>query len=106
MANGPFGAMTNVQSDDHPVAACALKEIFQLCHQILAPTLPSFPSGNVMLQLPSEMDKESEAKKDIIKLMLLLICGNINIESPTVLNILSVSPSKGMQIVLNQPCAA
>ncbi len=59
-----------------------------------------------MLQLPSEMDKESEAKKDIIKLMLLLICGNINIESPTVLNILSVSPSKGMQIVLNQPCAA
>jgi hypothetical protein len=27
LANGPFGAMTNVQSDDNPVAACALKEI-------------------------------------------------------------------------------
>jgi hypothetical protein len=54
MANGPFGAMTNVQSNDNSIAARALKEIFQLSHQILAPTLPSFPSGNVMLQLPSE----------------------------------------------------
>jgi hypothetical protein len=63
MANGPFGAMTNVQSKDYPVAAHALKKIFQLSHQTLAPTLPSFPSGNVMLQLPSKIDKESEAKK-------------------------------------------
>jgi hypothetical protein len=88
-ANGPFGAMTNVQSDDYPVAACALKEIFQLSHQTPAPTLPSFLSGNVMLQLPSKIDKQSEAKKGIIKLMLLLIRGNINIESPTVSNISS-----------------
>jgi hypothetical protein len=101
MTNGPFGAMTNVQSEDYPVAACALKEIFQLSHQTLAPTLPSFPSGNVMLQLPSKIDKESEAKKGIIKLMLLLIRGNVNIESPTVSNISSAPPSKGMQVVLN-----
>jgi hypothetical protein len=106
MANGPFGAMTNVQSDDYPLAARVLKEIFQLSPQILTPTLPSFPSGNVMLQLPSEIDKESEAKKGIIKLMLLLIRGNMNIELPTVSNISSAPPSKGMQVVLNQPCAA
>ncbi len=106
MANGTFGAMTNVQSDNYPIAAHTLKEIFQLSHQILAPTLPSFPSGNVMLQLPSEIDKESEAKKGIIKLMLLLIHGNINIESPTVSNISSAPPSKGMQVVLNQPRVA
>ena len=106
MANGPFGAMTNVQSDDYPLAARVLKEIFQLSPQILAPTLPSFPSGNVMLQLPSEIDKESEAKKGIIKLTLLLICGNMNIESPTVSNISSAPPSKGMQVVLKQPRAA
>ncbi len=49
-----------------------------------------------MLQLPSEIDKESEAKKGILKLMLVLIRGNINIKSPTVSNILSVPPSKGM----------
>ncbi len=63
LANGPFGAMTNVQSDDYPVAASVLKAIFQMSHQTLAPTLPSFPSGNVMLQLPSEIVKESEARK-------------------------------------------
>ena len=44
LANGPFGAMTNVQSDNYPVAARALKEIFQTSHQTLVPTLPSFPS--------------------------------------------------------------
>jgi hypothetical protein len=49
---------------------------------------------------------EVDAKKGIIKLMLLLIRGNINIESPMVLNITSAPPSKGMQVVLNQPCAA
>jgi hypothetical protein len=63
MANGPFGTMTNVQSDNYSLAARVLNEIFQLSPQILAPTLPSFPSGNVMLQLPSEIDKESEVKK-------------------------------------------
>ncbi len=106
LANGPFGAMTNVQSNDYPIAARALKEIFQMSHQTLAPTLPSFSSGNVMLQLPSKIDKESEAKKGSIKLMLLLLCGNINIESPMVSNITSALPSKGMQVVLNQPRAA
>jgi hypothetical protein len=59
-----------------------------------------------MLQLPSKIDKESEAKKGILKLMLLLIPGNINIKLPTVSNILSAPPSKGMQVVLNQPRAA
>jgi hypothetical protein len=98
--------MTNVQSDDYLVAARALKEIFQMSHQTLAPTLPSFPSGNVMFHLPSEIDKESEAKKGIIKLMLLLIRGNINIKSPMVSSITSALPSKGMQVILNQPRAA
>jgi hypothetical protein len=98
--------MTNLQSNDYSVAARALKEIFQMSHQTLAPTLPSFPSRNVMLRLPSKIAKESEAKKGIIKLMLLLIHGNINIESPMVSNITSTPPSKGMQVVLNQTRAA
>ena len=106
MANGPFGAMTNVQSYDYPLIAHVLKEIFQLSPQRRAPTLPSFPTGNIMLQLPSEIYKESEAKKGIIKLMLLLIHGAIVIESTTVSNISSAPPSKGMQVVLNQPRAA
>ena len=59
-----------------------------------------------MLQLPSKIDKESEAKKGIIKLMLLLICYDIDNESTTVLNISLGPPSKGMQVVLNQSRAA
>jgi hypothetical protein len=38
--------------------------------------------------------------------MLLLICGNMNIESSTVSNISSAPPSNGMQVVLDQPRAA
>jgi hypothetical protein len=106
MANGPFGAMTNVQSNNYPLAAHVLKEIFQLSPQILAPTLPSFPSRNVMLHFPSEIDKESEAKKGIIKLMLLLIRGDMDIELTMVSNISLAPPSKGMQVVLNQPRSA
>ena len=62
--NGPFGTMTLVQSEDYPVAARAIKDLFQVGAHPTAP-LPhaTFPAGNVMLQLPSKIDKESEAKK-------------------------------------------
>ncbi len=61
-SNNPFGAMTVVQSDDYPVAACVIKDLFQLSPQAVAPTLASFAPVNVMLHLPAEADKESEAK--------------------------------------------
>ena len=105
MTNGPFGAMTNVQSNDYLLSARVFKEIFQLSPRMLAPPLPSFPTGNILLQLPPEIDKESEAKKGIIKLMLLLVRGDIDIESTLISNILSAPPSKGMQVVMNQPRA-
>ncbi len=59
-----------------------------------------------MLHLPAEADKESEAKKGIIKLMLFHIRGDINIEATLVSNITPAVPLKGIQVVLNQPCAA
>jgi hypothetical protein len=59
-----------------------------------------------MLHLPAKADKESEAKKGIVKLMLLHIRGNIDIKVTLVSNIIPAIPSKGMQVVLNQPCAA
>ena len=99
MSNGPFGTMTLVQSDDYPVAARAIKDLFQVGTQ---PTVPvahaSFPAGSVMLQIPSKINKESEAKKGIIKLMLLHIRGDIDIESTLVTNIVPATPSKGMQV--------
>jgi hypothetical protein len=57
-----------------------------------------------MLRLPGEIDKESEAKKGIIKLMLLHVRGDINIDSTLITNINPASPLRGMQVVLNQPC--
>jgi hypothetical protein len=98
--------MTLVQSDDYPVAARVTKDLFQLSPQAIAPTLTSYAPNNVMLHLPAEADKESEAKKGIVKLMLFHIRGNIDIKATLVSNITPAIPSKGMQVVLNQPCAA
>jgi hypothetical protein len=105
-SNGPIGAMTLVQSDNYPVAARVIKDLFQLSPQAVAPTLTSYAPGNVMLHLPAEADKESEAKKGIVKLMLLHIRGGIDIKATLVSNIIPAIPSKRMQVVLNQPCTA
>ncbi len=105
-SNGPFGAMTLVQLDDFLVAACVIKDLFQLSPQAVALTFASYAPGNVMLHLPAEANKVPEAKKGIVKLMLLHICGDIDIKATLVLNITPAVPSKGMQLVLNQPCAA
>ncbi len=56
-----------------------------------------------MLQLPGKIDKESEVKKGIIKLMLLHTRGDIDIDSTLITNINPASPLVGMQVVLNQP---
>jgi hypothetical protein len=105
-SNGPFGAMTLVQLDDYPVAARVIKDLFQFSLQVIAPTLTSFAPSNVMLHLPAKADKESEAKKGTVKLMLFHIHGVINIKATLVLNITPAIASKGMQVVLNQPRAA
>jgi hypothetical protein len=62
-SNSPFGAMTLVQSHDYLVAAHAIKDLFQLSPQAIAPTLASYAPINVMPHLPADADKESEAKK-------------------------------------------
>jgi hypothetical protein len=98
--------MTLVQSDDYPVIAHVIKDLFQLSPQAIAPTLASYAPSNVMLHLTATADKKSEAKKGIVKLMLFHIRGDINIKATLVLNITPSVPSKGMQVVLNQPCTA
>jgi hypothetical protein len=52
---------------------CVIKDLFQLSPQVVAPTYASYAPGNVILHLPANTDKESEAKKGIVKLMLLHI---------------------------------
>ncbi len=105
-SNSLFGAMTLVQLDDYPVAACVINDLFQLSPQAIAPPLASYTPSNVMLHLPAKADKESEAKKGIVKMMLFHIRGNIDIKATSVSNITPAIPLKGMQVVLNQPCTA
>jgi hypothetical protein len=57
-------------------------------------------------QLPGELEKESEAKKGITKLMLLHICADITYNGSFIRNILFATPSNGMEVVLSQPCVA
>jgi hypothetical protein len=97
--------MTLVQSDDYPVTARVIKDLFQLSPQAFALTLASYAPSNVTLHLPAKADKESDAKKGIVKLMLFHIRGDINIEATLVSNIIPAIPLKEMQVVLNQPCA-
>ena len=35
-SNSPFGALTSVQLDDYPVAACVIKDLLQLSPQVIA----------------------------------------------------------------------
>jgi hypothetical protein len=95
--------MTLVQLDDYPVAAHVIKDLFQLSPQAIAPTLASYALSNIMLHIPAKADKESEAKKGIVKLMLFHIHGNIDIEATSVSNITPAILSTGMQVILNQP---
>jgi hypothetical protein len=57
-------------------------------------------------QRAGELEKESEAKKGITKLMLLHIFPSINYKELSVTNIIFATLSKGMEVVLNQLCAA
>ncbi len=98
--------MTSVQSEDYPVAARVIKDLFQLSPLVVAPTLASYAPSYVMLYLQAKANKESEAKKGIVKLMLFHIHGFINIKATSVSNIIPAIPLKGMQVVLNQPHAA
>ena len=85
--------MTLVQSDDYPVAAHVIKDLFQLSPQAVASTLASYALSNVILHLPAKADKESEAKKGIVKLMLFHIRGDIDIKATLVSNITPAVPS-------------
>ncbi len=54
-----------------------------------------------MFQLPGEVEKESEAKKEIIKLMLLHVCVEIYFKELTVSSMIFATPSNGMEVVLS-----
>ncbi len=87
-----------VQSSDYPQEAQAIAEVFNPAVSVnsQAPALPQ--TFNVLL--PSEVDKEADAQKGITKLMLLHVCGDVDVDNGTIANITQASPLKGMECVL------
>ncbi len=53
------------------------------------------------LQLPSNVEKEAEAKKGITKLILFHICSKLSNESTSFGNLFYPEPAQGIKIVLN-----
>jgi hypothetical protein len=104
--NGPCGMITKVQSDDYPQAAQTTKKIFPPDAPAQAFTQPMATPGTFTFQLPSELEKESKAKKGITKLMLLHICAEINFKESSVSSITFATPSNSMEVVLSEPRAS
>jgi hypothetical protein len=76
--------------------------------KIFIPALTSpFPAtalstlNTLTLQLPSNVEKEAEAKKGITKLLLFHICGKLSNVSTSFSNLSYPEPAQGMKIVLN-----
>jgi hypothetical protein len=53
------------------------------------------------LQLPSDVEKETKAKKGLTKLLLFHICGKLNDDSTSLGNLSYPEPSQEMKIVIN-----
>jgi hypothetical protein len=104
--NEPCGSITNVQSNDYPQAAQIIKKFFLPNPSAQAFTKPIVMPGTFTFQLPSELNKKSEAKKGITKLMLLHVCAEINLKESTISNTTFATQSNGMEVVLSHPWAS
>jgi hypothetical protein len=62
--------------------------------------------GTFTFQLLGDLEKESEAKKGITRLMLLHVYADINFKESTISNMTFVTSSNGMEVVLSHPRAS
>jgi hypothetical protein len=104
--NGPCGTITNVQSNNYPQAAQTIKKFFLADPPAQAFTQPMATLSTFRFQLPGELEKESEAKKGITKLMLLHVCAEINFKEGTISSMTFWTPSNIMEVVLSHPRAS
>jgi hypothetical protein len=78
ITSGPHSFISIIDSDLYPVEADKLQKFFILA---LTSPLPATVLSNlntITLQLPSDVEKEAEAKKGITKLLLFHICGKLS----------------------------
>ncbi len=101
IASGPHGFISIVDSDLYPVEVDELRKIFipALTYPLPATALSTL--NTLTLQLPSDVEKEAEAKKGIAKLLLFHICGKLSNVSTSFSDLSYPKPAQGRIIVLN-----
>jgi hypothetical protein len=58
------------------------------------------------IQHPSEIGRDAEAAKGMLKLLLFCLCGDVNLNDGTIANVAHATPSHGMAIVMANPRSA
>jgi hypothetical protein len=77
IASGPHGFISIVDSDLYPVEADKLRKNFIRALTSPLPATALSTLNTLTLQLPSNVEKEAEAKKEITELLLFHICGKL-----------------------------
>jgi hypothetical protein len=108
IASGPHGFISFIDSDLYPVKADELHKIFIPALTSPLPATALSTLNTLTLQLPSNIDKEAEAKNGITKLLLFHICGKLSNVYTSFSNLSYPKPAQGMKIVLDsaQPAHA
>jgi hypothetical protein len=108
ITSGPHGFISFDDSDLYPVKADKLSKIFISALTSPLPATAVSTLNTLTLQLPSNVEKEAEAKKGITKLLLFHICGKLSNVSTSFSNLSYPEPAQGMKIILDsaQPACA
>jgi hypothetical protein len=101
IASGPHGFISIVDSDHYPVKADELRKIFIPALTSPLPATAVSTLNTLTLQLPSDVEKEAEAKKGITNLLLFHICGKLSNESTSFGNLSYPKPAQRMRIFLD-----
>jgi hypothetical protein len=96
IASGPHDIITFVNSDLYRVKADELRKIFIPALTSPLPATALSTLNSLPLQLPSDVEKEAEAKKGITKLILFHICGKISNDSTSFGDLSYPKPAQGM----------
>jgi hypothetical protein len=101
IASGPHSFISIVDLDLYPVEADKLCKIFIPALTSPLPATVLSTLNTLTLQLPSNIEKEAEAKKGITKLLLFHICGKLSNDSTSFGNLSYPKPAQGIRIVLD-----
>jgi hypothetical protein len=101
IASGPHGLISIVDLDLYPVKVDELQKNFILASTSPLPATALSTLNTLTLQLQSSVEKETEAKKGITKLLVFHICGKLSNNSASFGDLSYPEPAQGMRIILN-----